>query len=85
MNKFTEEEKRQIYKFVDEAEKHFFKYISFCEKIEELLDEKNPDESCFIKDLLYQMGDGICVCYENPEYPAPLNIPLSDYLKGGRR
>lgn len=85
MNRFTEEEKRQIIKFVDKAEKYFFKYLSFCGKIEAFLDEKNPDERHFIKDLLYQMSDGLCVCYENSEYCAPVNIPIIDYIDGSRQ
>lgn len=85
MNKFTEKEKIQILRFVDKAEEYFFKYTSFCEKIEKLLDEKNPDERHFVKDLLYQMSDGICVCYENSEHYAPINIPILDYLDGSRQ
>lgn len=85
MNNFTEEEKLQIIKLVDKAEEHFFKYISFCEKIEELLDEKNPDEKHFVKDLLYLMGDGVCVHYESPDHKTPLDIPILSYLKGNRQ
>lgn len=84
MNKFTEEEKRQVLRLADKAEQYFFKYRSFCEKIAQLLDEKNPDERQFIKDLLYQMSDGLCVCYENSEHYVPINIPISDYLDGSR-
>ncbi len=84
MNKFSEEEKIQILKLVDEAENYFFKYVSVCEKIEEILNDKNPDEKDFVKDVLYQMSDGICVCCENPESCAPVNIPILDYLEGKR-
>lgn len=86
MNKFSEEEKRQVLRLADKAEQYFFKYRSFCEKIAQLLNEKNPDERQFITDfLLYQMSDGLCVCYENSEYYAPINIPISDYLDGSRK
>lgn len=84
MNKFTEEEKIQILRLVDKAEQHFFKYRTFCEKITQLLDEKNSDESFCVKDLLYQMSDGLSVCYENSE-KYPINIPILDYLDGSRK
>lgn len=83
MNKFTEEEKRQVLRLADKAEQYFFKYRSYCEKIARLLEEKNPDERQFA-DLLYQMSDGFCVCYENSEHYAPINISISDYLDGSR-
>ena len=31
------------------------------------------------------IGDRLCVCYENSEYSAPINIPISDYLDGSRK
>ena len=85
MNKFTEEEKQQLIRFADKAEEHFFKYVSFCEKIAVLLDEKNPDEKHFMKDVLYQMSDGICVRYEEPDFKIAANIPILHYLDGNRQ
>lgn len=84
MNKFTREEKEQIIRLACKAEDFFFKYLEFCEKIEELLNDKNPNEKDFVKEILYQMSDGVCVSYEKPEDRVPVNIPVLTYIRGDR-
>lgn len=50
MNKFTKEEEKQIIRLVDKAEELYFKYVNVCEKIEEILNDKNPQEKDFVKE-----------------------------------
>ena len=62
-----------------EALRAFFKYCSATEKIEKILQDLFPGEKDFIKGVLYQPGDGLCVIYKDMD-----NIPLPDFLKGKR-
>ncbi len=85
MNKFTKEEEKQIIRCIDKAEELYFKYVNACEKVEEILNAKNPQEKDFVKEVLYQMSDGICVCYEAPDFNIAANIPILRYIDGERQ
>ncbi len=85
MNCFTVEEKELLDKLVDKAENSFFSYLRICEQIESLLIQKNPEEESQIHEVLYQMGDGICVSYSGEdELDADNNIPVARFINGER-
>lgn len=84
MNNFTPEEKKQIDILAYKAEDLFFKYLKTCEQIETLLNNKNPDEEENLHEVLYQMGDGICVAYSDNDSNVDNNIPIARYIKGDR-
>lgn len=84
MRQFTPKEKEKIRQLVDKAEHDFFQYLRTCEQIEKLLNDKNPDEEENLHEVLYQMGDGICVAYSNENANVDNNIPIEMYIKGNR-
>lgn len=84
MRQFTTEEKEKIRRLADKAEHDFFQYLKTCEQIETLLNDKNPDEEESLHDVLYQMGDGICVSYSDEDSGVDNNIPIERYIKGNR-
>ncbi len=86
MNKFSEEEKIQILKLADEAEGYFFKYVSVCEKIEEILNDKNPEEKDFMKEVFYSLDEGnLCVNYNlSANVYLGKAIPVISYMDGSR-
>ena len=84
MNNFKPEEKKQIDILTYKAEDLFFKYLKTCEQIETLLNNKNPDEEENLHDVLYQMGDGICVVYSESNSNVDNNIPIERYILGDR-
>lgn len=68
MNKFTEEEEFQLIKLMDEAEALYFRYVASCEKIEEFLNDKNPEEKDFMKEVFYSLDDQcLCVSYNRSD------------------
>lgn len=85
MQDFTQEEKKMIDKLTYKAEDLFFKYLKTCEQIEALLNLKNPEEEERVHEVLYQMGDGICVAYSDEDnLNVDNNIPIARYIKGER-
>ena len=84
MRDFTPEEKKQIDILTYKAEDLFFKYLKTCEQIETLLNNKNPDEEENLHEVLYQMGDGICVACSESNSNVDNNIPIARYIKGDR-
>jgi len=86
MNKFTKEEKEEIIRLADKAEELYFKYINTCEKIEEILKDKNPQEKDFVREVFYSLDDGrLCVNYSTQDdvYSGKA-IPLAKYIDGVR-
>lgn len=71
--------KREIEDLANEAVLVWNHYRSLCGEIGRKLTTIS-DEPIF--DVMYQPGDGIVVGVESPEYEAPLNIPIMQFLEG---
>lgn len=70
---------KNIEKLERKAEKAFLKSCEFTDEIERLLQSLYPDEKDKINGVLYMLGDGVFVIYDEME-----DIPLSDFLEGER-
>lgn len=76
--------KKKIENLILKTEDNFFKYSDYCGKLVNILDKIYPKKKEYIKEIVYQSSDGLCVVYESEKKSIPINIPVREFIKGIR-
>lgn len=76
--------KEKAENLIFKTENNFFEYLDCCGKLVNILDKIYPKEKEYIKEIVYQSSDGLCVVYENEKETIPINIPVREFIKGVR-